>query len=79
MADIRNSFHRFAKLLPKDGTLVINDNIPDLEEITADLDCRVIRYGNDSSLDYSVPSFGSNFAKRWKELRISARSLKKSR
>ena len=52
--DIRNSFHRFAKLLPKDGTLVINDNIPDLEEITADLDCRVIRYGNDSSLDYSA-------------------------
>ena len=50
LADIRNSFHRFAKLLPKDGTLVINDNIPDLEEITADLDCRVIRYGNDSSL-----------------------------
>ncbi len=34
--DIRHSFHRFAKLLPKDGTLVINDNIPDLEEITAD-------------------------------------------
>ena len=54
LADIRNSFHRFAKLLPKDGTLVINDNIPDLEEITADLDCRVIRYGNDSSLDYSA-------------------------
>ena len=54
LADIRNSFNRFAKLLPKDGTLVINDNIPDLEEITADLDCRVIRYGNDSSLDYSA-------------------------
>ena len=54
LADICNSFHRFAKLLPKDGTLVINDNIPDLEEITADLDCRVIRYGNDSSLDYSA-------------------------
>lgn len=52
--DIRHSFHRFAKLLPKDGTLVINDNIPHLEEITADLDCRVIRYGNDSSLDYSA-------------------------
>ena len=54
LADIRNSFHRFAKLLPKDGTLVINDNIPDLEEITADLDCRVIRYGNDSSLDNCI-------------------------
>ena len=24
LEDIRNSFHRFAKLLPKDGTLVIN-------------------------------------------------------
>ena len=27
LEDIRNSFHRFAKLLPKDGTLVINGDI----------------------------------------------------
>ena len=33
---------------------MINDNIPNLDEITSDLDCRVIRYGNDSSLDYSA-------------------------
>ena len=44
--DIRNSFHKFAKLLPEDGTLIINNSIPNLSEITADLSCRVITYGN---------------------------------
>lgn len=49
--DIRNSFHKFAKLLPEDGTLIINNSIPNLSEITADLSCRVITYGNDSIND----------------------------
>lgn len=44
--DIRNSFHRFAKLLPEDGTLIINNSTPNLLEITDDLSCRVITYGN---------------------------------
>ena len=35
--DIRCSFHRFAKLLPKDGTLIINGNIDKLDRITEDL------------------------------------------
>ena len=33
LADIRNSFRKFAELLPEDGTLIINGNIPDLGEI----------------------------------------------
>ena len=40
--DIRNSFHRFAALLPADGTLIINGDIPELETITAGLACRFI-------------------------------------
>ena len=51
--DIRSSFRRFAQLLPKDGTLIINATIPNYEEITRDLSCTVITYGKDASCDYS--------------------------
>ncbi len=50
--DIRDSFHRFAMLLPEDGTLIINGSIPDLSGITEGLACRIITYGDDSSMDY---------------------------
>lgn len=43
--DIRNSFHRFAGLLPEDGTLIINSAIPDVKEITDGLKCRIVYYG----------------------------------
>lgn len=43
--DIRNSFHLFAKRLPKDGQLFINGEIDRYEEITSDLDCEVLTYG----------------------------------
>lgn len=52
--DIRNSFHEFAKLLPADGTLVINGDIPRVQEITDALPCQVVTFGS-SSCDY-VPS-----------------------
>lgn len=52
--DIRCSFRKFAELLPEDGALIINADIPDLDAFTEGLKCKVIRYGNDSSLDYSA-------------------------
>lgn len=54
LADIRHSFRKFAELLPADGTLVINGEIPELHEITDGLACRVVTYGPDSSYDYSA-------------------------
>ena len=54
--DIRNSFHKFAQLLPEDGTLVINGNIDKLDVITAGLNCRILTYGTDSGMDYSASS-----------------------
>lgn len=51
--DIRNSFHNFASLLPADGTLIINGDIPELSAITTGLTCRIITYGENSSYDYS--------------------------
>lgn len=51
--DIRNSFHRFAQLLPADGYLIINSSIENLSELTGDLPCKVITFGTDKSADYS--------------------------
>ncbi len=42
--DIRNSFHRFAKLLPDDGNLIINADIDNYQEITSDIKANVITY-----------------------------------
>lgn len=50
--DIRNSFHEFARLLPPDGTLIINGDIDSCEELTSDLACNVITYGSSSAFDY---------------------------
>lgn len=52
LADIRSSFRRFAGLLPEDGCLVINAEIPDCQEITEGLACRVVTFGTDSKADY---------------------------
>ena len=45
--DIRRSFRKFAELLPEDGTLIVNSEIPDLDSFTRGLRCRVVRYGMD--------------------------------
>ena len=52
LADIRRSFRKFAQLLPKDGCLIINDAIPNLEEITDGLPCKVITFGTTPLADY---------------------------
>lgn len=54
LENIRRSFRRFAELLPADGSLVINGDIPDLSEITGSLPCRVVTYGLDGGMDYSA-------------------------
>lgn len=51
--DIRNSFHQFAALLPEDGTLIINGDIENYEEIVQGIPCKVVTYGSSPSCDYS--------------------------
>ncbi len=60
LADIRNSFHKFARLLPDDGTLIINGDIENYKEITADLTCKVITYGSKPDCDYAVSDIRFN-------------------
>ncbi|MDO5291239.1 MAG: UDP-N-acetylmuramate--L-alanine ligase [bacterium] len=50
--DIRASFKEFAHRLPEDGTLIINGEIDQYEEITSDLTCNVITYGFDKEKDF---------------------------
>ena len=50
--DIRRSFRKFAQLIPEDGALIINTQIPDYEEICSGLACDVILYGPDDKADY---------------------------
>ncbi len=52
LADIRSSFHTFAKLLPADGALIINGDTENLAEITGDLASRVITFGKTEASDY---------------------------
>lgn len=58
--DIRTSFHQFARLLPTDGTLIINGEIDCLDAVTNDLDCNIVTYGFDSSYDYSASNITFN-------------------
>ncbi len=66
LADIRNSFRRFAHLLPENGLLVINGEIENYHEITDCLKCRFITfskngvdcYGNKT--DYSAEDIKYN-------------------
>ena len=52
LEDIRNSFRKYARLLPDSGTLVIHGDIENLPELTKELTCKVATYGicKDSSL-----------------------------
>ena len=50
--DIRNSFRKFAALLPEDGALIINGEIDNYKEITADTKANIITFGLNDSFDY---------------------------
>lgn len=43
--DIRRSFRQFASQISPDGALIINSQIPRLEELTQGLSCQVITFG----------------------------------
>lgn len=60
--DIRNSFRRFAGLLPEDGMLVINSDIDDYQYICSDLKCPYVTVGSTTDADYTAGdiSYDSN-------------------
>ena len=58
--DIRNSFRKFAEILPKDGYLIINADIPNCEEIYKDLPCEVITYSVNGTADITAKEISYN-------------------
>jgi len=50
--DIRNSFKRFAELLPEDGLLVISADIDNYEELIQEVKCKVVTFGAGTNADY---------------------------
>ena len=50
--DIRASFTKFSALLPKDGALIINGEIENVDKITEGLDCSIYTYGIGEDYDY---------------------------
>lgn len=50
--DIRSSFHHFASLIPEEGTLIINSEIPEIDVILKDLKCNIITFGSADTCDY---------------------------
>ncbi len=68
LEDIRNSFRKYAEILPTSGTLVINGDIERLSELTDKLSANVVTYGlcedvaQCASYDYAATdcSFDSN-------------------
>lgn len=53
--DIRDSFKSYATLLPKDGTLIINSDIDNIDYITEGLDTNIVTVGsNPNTSNYSA-------------------------
>lgn len=50
-AAVRDSFHKFIAGTAADGAVIINGEIPDLADLTADVDAPILTYGFDANLD----------------------------
>ena len=57
LAEVRQSFHQFASLIPENGLLVINSEIENYKEILEDIPCRILSY---STTDATADIFADN-------------------
>ncbi|MDD6213484.1 MAG: UDP-N-acetylmuramate--L-alanine ligase [Clostridiales bacterium] len=51
---IRQSFRLFAEKIPAEGQLIISSNIPNYQELTADLPCQIVTVGTDEQDNYRM-------------------------
>ncbi|MGL6174253.1 MAG: UDP-N-acetylmuramate--L-alanine ligase [Cellulosilyticaceae bacterium] len=58
--DIRDSFSRFANLIPKDGFLAINGLIPDKDDLLKDSICTIETFGLSSEYDWHAKNISYN-------------------
>ncbi|MGN0368772.1 MAG: UDP-N-acetylmuramate--L-alanine ligase, partial [Wujia sp.] len=52
--EIAESFHTFAKIVPKDGLLVVNGDMEHFHTVTKDCDCNIVTFGMQEHCDYSA-------------------------
>ncbi len=52
--DIANSFHKFAKLLPSDGTLIIDRDTQKFDTVVEGVDAEIITYSMTQDADYTA-------------------------
>ena len=58
--DIRHSFREYTRLLPDDGTLIINGEIEDLSYFKDGLECRILTFGLDDTCDFVAKNITKN-------------------
>ena len=58
--DIRHSFREYTRLLPDDGTLIINGEIENLAYFTEGLKCRIFTFGLDDTCDFVARNITKN-------------------
>ena len=58
--EIKASFNKFGKLLPKDGHFIINGDSPNTDGILHDVKATIIKYGKDSSNDVIIKNIHFN-------------------
>ncbi|HAN10190.1 MAG TPA: UDP-N-acetylmuramate--L-alanine ligase [Clostridiales bacterium] len=54
MDSIYESFRKFANLVPKEGALVINKDIPSIDKLLSGLNTNIITYGDKITADYTA-------------------------
>lgn len=64
LENVRASFKKFAGNTKSDGLLIVNNAIPNLNEITEGLDCQILKYGMEEGADIypSEIEFNAGFA-----------------
>ena len=60
LEDIRHSFRLFAERIPAGGLLVLSSDIPDFQELTQGLPCRVVTVGQRDTDDYQMRDISYN-------------------
>jgi len=60
LEDIRNSFKKFANIIPDSGLLVINNDIENCNEISKDLACQTVTYSITKDSDYMAENISFN-------------------
>ncbi len=61
LADIRNSFRKYLENVPDHGTIVMNSDIENYEELIQGLKCKIITYGSsEEKSDYTARNISFN-------------------